>query len=176
MKNLAAVCIVLLLLPFVLGYIQRGSKKGIHVVVTYYRYFVFINVILSAIFVSSRMFFYGPEAAAISGWTYSPIFHLYGIALLSMALMGLFTVFKDGRIMLAPAMCWSYFLVLSSISHVYQVYVHAIKDVSIILVHVGYNILVVLVLLRFMSILNRHFRQQKIALEASIANSDAPHN
>ena len=161
MKNLAIVCAVLLVLPFILGYIQRGSRKGVSVTITYFRYFVFINVIFSALFVAGRMFFVGPEAAVISGWTYSPIFHLYGIAVASMALMGLFTVFKRDRIMLASAICWSYFLVLSSASHLYQVYMHQIKDVSIILVHVGYNVLVVLILLIFMSKLNRYFCAQK---------------
>ena len=98
MKNLAIVCSVLLILPFVLGYIQCGFRKGIQVMVAYYRYFAFINVILSAVFVASRIFIEGPEAAAVSGWTFSPIFHLYSIALLSIALMGLFTLFKNDRI------------------------------------------------------------------------------
>ncbi len=171
MKNLAIICAVLLVLPFLLGYIQRGSRKGISVTITYFRYFVFINVIFSALFVAGRMFFVGPEAAAISGWTYSPIFHLYGIAVASMALMGLFTLFKRDRIMLASAICWTYFLVLSSISHLYQVYTHQIKDVNIILVHVGFNVLVVLILLIFMSKLNRHFRAQGIAIQGETASS-----
>ena len=131
-----------------------------NLVLVYFRYFAFINVILSAVFVASRIFIEGPEAAAVSGWTFSPIFHLYSIALLSIALMGLFTLFKNDRIMLASAMCWCYFLVLSSVSHLYQVEMHQIKDVRIILVHVGYNVLVTLVLLRFIAKINRHFQRQ----------------
>ena len=163
MKNLVIVCSVLLILPFILGYIQCGFRKGMHVTIAYYRYFVFINVILSAVFVASRIFIEGPEAAAVSGWTYSPIFHLYSIALTSIALMGLFTLFKDDRIILASAMCWSYFLVLSSISHLYQIEMHQIKDVRIILVHVVYNFLVTLILWRFIRKINRYFKLQKVS-------------
>jgi len=163
MKNLAAVCAVLIILPFLLGYIHAGSKKGFQSTVLYYRYFVFINVVFSALFVAGRMFLAGPEAAAISGWAYSPVFQLYGIALLSMALMGLFTVLKQERIMLAPAICWSIFLMLSSISHLYQVYFHAIKDVNIILVHVTYNIVVSGILARYIFVISRRFRCQRVA-------------
>lgn len=171
MKNLTIVCAVMLLLPFLLGYIQRGSGDKSQATITYYRYFVFINVILSAIFVAGRLFFMGPEAAAVSGWTYSPIFHLYGIAVISMALLGLFTVFKRDRLMLASAMCWSYFLVLSSVSHLYQVYAHQIKNVDTIYVHVIYNAIVVLILMRFYSKINRQFKQQEATFidKASLA-------
>lgn len=163
MKNLAIVCAILLVLPFLLAYIQNGSRKGIQVTISYYRYFAFFNVILSAIFVGGRIFFEGRSAGAVSGWAFSPIFYSYALALFSIALTGLFTVFCNGRIMLAASMCWSYFLVLSSALHVFQVQMHQIKDVSIILVHVAYNILVVLVLLRFIAKINRYYRSQQFA-------------
>jgi len=171
MKNLAAVCIVLISLPFVLGYIHAGSKQGFQSTVLYYRYFVFFNMVFSAIFVAGRMFMVGPEAAAISGWAYSPVFHLYGVALLSMALMGLFTVFKPDRIMLAPAMCWSIFLILSSISHLYQIYSHAIKDVNIILLHVTYNIVVTGILARYIFVISRRFSCQRAAQSEEAAKA-----
>ena len=160
MTNLIAICAVLVILPFLLAYIHVGAKKGMHITVKYYRYFAFFNVVLSAIFVASRMFLVGPKAAAISGWAYSPIFHLYGIALLSIALMALVTLFRNERMMLAPAICWTFFLVLSSVSHLLQVQAHEIKDVQIILVHVGYNAIVSLILWRFIAVINRHYRTQ----------------
>jgi len=39
MKNLAAVCAVLVALPFLLGYIHAGTKKGIYSTFIYYRYY-----------------------------------------------------------------------------------------------------------------------------------------
>ncbi len=171
MKNLAAVCAVLVALPFLLGYIHVGSKKNFRSTIIYYRYFAFINIVLSAFFVAGRMFMVGPEAAAISGWAYSPVFHLYGIALLSVALMGLLTLFKRERIMVAPAMCWSIFLVISSMAHLYQINLHEIKDVNIILVHVVYNFVVTIILWRYVSVINRHFRAQPV--EAPTAAAEA---
>jgi len=161
MMNLAAVCGVLVILPFLLGYIHTGSKSGFHVTRIYYRYFAFINIVVSAFFVAGRMFLVGPKAAAISGWAYSPVFHLYGIALLSIGLMGLWALFKQDRMMIVPAVCWSIFLVLSSVSHLYQVDMHQIKDVSIILVHVAYNLAVAIVLMRFVSKINHHYRDNE---------------
>jgi hypothetical protein len=157
MKELAIICAVLMVLPFVLGYIQRGVSKEMATTITYYRYFVCINVIFSALFVAVRMFLQGPQAAASSGWAYSPVFHLYGVALLSVALMSCFTLFKQERIMVAPAMCWSFFLVLSSITHIYQIMAHDIKGIGIIWVHIIYNIAVTFFLQRFIVKINRHF-------------------
>ena len=149
MINLSIVCLVLLGLPFMLGYIHLGANKKTPALIIYYRYFMTFNMILAGFFVTGRLLFDGRHAAQISGWAYSPLFHLYAIAILSMVLLGLLTVYSRKIIMLAPAICWSAFLLLSMIFHVYNIIYHVINDVNIIMVHIVYNIMVSVIMLRF---------------------------
>lgn len=168
MKNLAIVCLALLILPFILGYIQCGVRKTIVSAVCYYRYFSFMNVILAAVFVSGRMFFAGEsEAMTITGWSFSPIYHLYGIAILSAALLGLFTLFKNERVMLSVSIYWCFFAVLSSLSHAYQIYLHQVKQVDILVVHIVYNLVVVGILLYFIRKIYRGTRQRSVIINTA---------
>jgi len=155
MIPVSVTCLALLLLPFILGYIHTGINKRVQPVLIYYRYFMTLNMIIAGLFVTSRLFIQGEQAAQISGWAYSPIFHLYALAVLSMVIMGFMTVYSRKIIMIAPAICWSVFLILSTISYIYQLTQHLIADVNIISVHIVYSLLVSLIMLRFISKLTR---------------------
>lgn len=171
MISLAIVCLILLCLPFILAYIHTIINKKMKSVITYYRYFMTFNMIISGLFVTVRMFFDGPHAASLSGWSYSPIYHLYAIAILSMVILGLLTIYNKRIIMLAPAMCWSVFLVLSSISHIYQIYYHQIKIVPVIFIHIAYNLLVSLILFRYIYIINSLFEKLRSEKQSAPATN-----
>ena len=149
MVNLAIVCSVLVVLPFLLSALHNGWRKPEEPTLVAYRYFATFNMLLAGIFVGGRMFLNGPQAAIISGWAYSPMFHLYGIALFSMSIMAFFTLYRRNAIMLAPAICWSVFLLLSTVSHVVELEHHEIGAVNIIYVHIIYNLVVSGVLLYY---------------------------
>jgi len=170
MTNLAVVCALLLILPFLLSYIHTSFNKKVPAQLLTYRYFMTFNMILAGVFVAGRMFLAGHQAAAITGWNYSPIFHLYGIAVLSMALMGAITVYSRKIIMLSPAICWSFFLILSTISHLYQLTYHQIADVNIIYVHIIYNVLVTAIMLRYVYLFNHNPKERTAAQRRVAAN------
>ncbi len=160
MINLAVVCVVLLILPFLLGYIHTGINKKTKPVLIYYRYFMSFNMLLAALFVAARMILIGPQAAQISGWVYSPVFHLYGIAILSMAVMAAVSLYQNNRIILAPLICWLTFLVLSTFSHVYEITRHNIADINIMYVHIAYYFITSVIMLRFLYLLKKNFKER----------------
>jgi len=157
MLKLSIINAVFLLLPFILGYIHQKGVKNERSAIIFYRYFMFFNMLLSGLFVAGRMIFDGRNAAAISGWSYNPLFILYGLAVLSMVLMGFFTLFSRTCLMLAPAILWTAFLITSAIAHVIEISMGRIADVGIIMVHISFDIVIVIVMLRFLFSLRGNF-------------------
>ena len=170
MEILAVVCLILLVMPFLLGYIHTSANKRTPATVLYYRYFVAFNLMFSGLFVTTRMFVNGPAAAAVSGWAYSPIFQLYGVAILSMVILGLVAVLSRKSIMLAPGILWATFLILSSLLFIEQISQHQIAAMDIILVHIVYSLIVAGCLLRFVVKLRPFIRESRAA-SAEVATS-----
>ena len=160
MIPLTIVCVVLLVLPFIIGYFHLQSRTHAQPLTVYYRYFMLFNMLLSGFFVAARMYFDGQNAAAISGWAFTPMFSLYAVAIFSMAFMGLVTLYSNSKIMLAPAICWTVFLILSSMLHISQVVTHTISaaDVAVIFVHIVYNAVVSFIMLRFLFLFRGKFQ------------------
>lgn len=145
MVNFAVTCLILLSLPYLLGRIHARICTNLNSTIIYYRYFVIFNMILSGIFVIGRIFINSQIDMAL---------YLYIIAVLSMLVMAILTVFLRKSIMLAPAICWSIFLILSTILHVYQVQHHDIAEVNIIYVHIIYNLIVSCILILYIFKIN----------------------
>lgn len=166
MIGLSVICGILLILPFGLAFIHSCVNKRLMPPLLYYRYFMTFNMILASLFVTGRMFFDGPHAAAINGWAYSPVYNLYGVAIFSMAILALLTVYSRRIIMLAPAICWSAFLILSTVCHLYQLNHNHVYAVQAIYVHIIYNILVSLIMLRMVHRINTMFRRKIDVLQS----------
>lgn len=155
MTNLLFTLAVLFFIPFLLGYIHVGINKKTNPALIYYRYFITFNIIIAGIFVTIGMFVEGAEISQASGAAYNPIFQLYAISILSMVLMSAITAFSRQIIMLAPAICWFVFLLLSTIVHIYQISQHVLLDTNIVWAHIVYNLLVLIILLRFIFVLKK---------------------
>lgn len=112
-------------------------------------------MILAGAFVAGRMFFGGVQAAQIAGWAFSPIFHLYAIAVFSMVVLGAVSLFSRSSLLLAPAIIWSVFLLLSAITEIVEIQKHLLADVNIIILHIAYNSITVILMLFFMALLRR---------------------
>lgn len=168
MGLLSIVCVVLLLLPALLAYIHTSANKRIPSLLIHYRYFMAFNMVFSGMFVATRVMVNGHNAAAVSGWAYSPLFNLYGVAILSMSLLALFTIFSRKSIVLAPALLWSIFLTLSSITQLIQINAHVTNAVGILLVHVAYNTIVTVVMLRFAVSIKGRLHESPIIPDASV--------
>jgi hypothetical protein len=139
MLNLIIALAVLLVAPFLLAYIHGSFNKKVPAAVLYYRYFITFNVILSGIFVAVRMLAQGSDA----------IYYSYAIAIFSIIAMTLVTGYSRREIMLAPAICWIFFLIFSSVLHVHEILKTTVVDTTILYAHVGYNIIVAFILLAF---------------------------
>jgi hypothetical protein len=145
----------LLLFPFLLGFLHVRVNHRVKPALIYYRYFMTFNMILSSILVSVRMLFDGPAEAQLLSWDFSPIFYWYGVSLLSMALMGVFTLFSRRSIFLAPAILWAVFLMLSIITSFMGFTFHTLDASNIVIAHQFYNLISVFIMLYFLWVLGR---------------------
>lgn len=173
MSNLIIICSILLLLPFMLSYIHVGANKKTPARFIYYRYFMTFNMILAGLFVAGRMFINGRGAAATSGWLYSPMFKLYGIAILSMVILALLTLFVRSILMIAPAIVWTVFLLLSSLSHLHQIRHHEIAVANIIIVHVIYNLTISIIMLRYVLQIMNYFKGHSVNSNSNTVAANA---
>lgn len=148
--SMAVILSIFIVLPFLLAYVHTSINKTIAFTLLSYRYFIIVNIVLAGLFVAGRMFLDGQTAAQVSGWSYSPVFHLYGIAILSIAIAALITVFCKSNAKLVPALIWTIFVVLSSVSHIYNLTRHMIEDSHIIVLHIIYNSVVAIALIFYM--------------------------
>lgn len=171
MLKLSITCAILLIIPFVFAYLHSRKNPRILTILLYYRYFMIFNMIIAGLFVTSRMFFDGPHAAEISGWAYSPIYRLYAASVFSMVIMAMLCIFSRRIILLAPAICWSAFLLLSTMLHIHELDRHLTNAIYSIYVHIAYNLLVVFITLTMAHRLNSLFRRQ-IAEKESTATSN----
>lgn len=166
MINLILILSTLIVLPILLGYVHSSINKRVPAAIIIYRYFVFFNVVIAGLFVASRMFFNGTQAAQIAGWAYSPMFHSYSLAILSMTILALLTIFTRSHLILAPAICWSIFLLLSTIWHFYLLRHHGVSDMSIMYVHSVYDLISAVVMAGFIhpiyKIYQRYYRSSYV--------------
>lgn len=145
-QALIIVCVLFLLLPFILGYVHTSASHRTPKALLYYRYFMLFNMIFAGLIVALRILFTGPKAALDTGWSYSPMFQLYGVAVLSMVIMGIVTVFSRNILALAPAILWFTFLLLATILNIEEIVHHIIQNVTTMTIHIGYNIIVCIIL------------------------------
>lgn len=171
MISLSIVCLVLLLLPFLLGYIHQGVTKRVPAMILYYRYFMLCNMVLAGLFVSARMFFDGQTAAQTSGWAFSPLYHLYAIAVLSMVVLALVTLFSRKSIMLAPAILWSAFLLLSVVANAFEIARGAITIPGIMVVHIIYGFAASIIMLSYAAAVNNLLKGKQHNDTAEVASA-----
>lgn len=150
MWTMAIIDLILLILPFILGAIHIQMTKHVNPVVVYYRYFLFFNLVLAGGFVALRMLFAAHNVATQSGFMDTPMIGDFGVAILSIVLTGLFTMFVRGRLNLAGGIVWVIFLILSSLIHIYQLSYHEIKYTDLITIHIIWNVVVAVILLIFL--------------------------
>lgn len=141
--------------PFVLGFFHARVNKEIPAILIYYRYFMTFNVIFGGIFVAARMFLDGPAEAQSVSWEFSPMFYLYGAALLSMALMGAFTLFSRHSLLMAPAILWTIFLSLATTVNLIGLVHHTIEANSLVIAHMIFNALTIMIMLGFLYFLRQ---------------------
>lgn len=136
--------------PFLLAYVHSRFSKTRPAIFLYYRYFMFFNMVFGGFFVALRMLFDGAEEAQLSGWQFSPVFYLYGVSLLSMSLMGVFTLFARSRLMLAPAILWSIFVFLTLLMNLIGMLHQALSLDAFMVIHMLYNFITLVIMLYFL--------------------------
>ncbi len=157
--------LLLLALPFLFASVQQRLYPSNISLLVYYRYFVFFNVILVGFFLVGRLFFRGPQDAAAMGWAYTPLYTQYALTILSIVIMALVTLFSRGSLNLAAAICWSIFLLFSVVMHLFEWHHGALKLTPIILVHLVFDSIVALILLRFVFLLKNASRKQRFSYQ-----------
>lgn len=157
MPMLALILAAFLVLPVFLGHVHTRFSRRTPPLLLYFRYFMLFNMLIAGIIVALRVLYDGPQAAVLSGWAYSPVFQLYGIAILSMIVMGILTIFSRKPIMLAAPILWLTFLILATILHAEEIAEQIVRNVAIIYVHIGYNLLVCAALILFILKLKHRF-------------------
>lgn len=145
-----------IIFPFLLGFCHTRMSKQVPAILIYYRYFMSFNMVLAAVFVAFRMLLDGPGEAQLASWEFSPMFYLYGVALISMALMGAFTLFSRQSILKAPAILWAIFLALSTAVNALELLQGMIELNMIFIVHMAYNLITVGIILIFLWLLRGH--------------------
>ena len=150
MEILAIICAAFLVVPFVLGYLHTTFREHrTPVLLIYFRYFMLFNMVIAGFIVAMRILFSGPDAARDTGWLFSPMFQLYAVAILSMAVMGVLTVFSRTPLVLAAPVLWLTILVLATILHAEEIAKGLVNNVNEMYVHIGYAILVCGIMLYF---------------------------
>lgn len=115
--------LVYLILPLLLAYLHFRVKKqhdGANCWELTHQYFMFFNVVLKGFPIAIGMIFFGKESAEFNGWAYSPLFIEYGIAVFSLACLGIFALFIKGSFRSAASLGFAIFLLLAAISHLLQ--------------------------------------------------------
>ncbi len=141
--------------PFLLAFFHARVNKKVPGILIYYRYFMSFNMIFAALFVAVRMLLDAPSEAQLVGWDFSPMFYLYGIALLSMALMGALTVFSRHSILMAPAILWTIFLTLSILTNLVELVQHSITANNLVVVNMLYDVVTIVIMLCFLWLLRQ---------------------
>lgn len=152
-------CLAMLTLPFLLSYIHlkiKGDYAKSSLV--YYRYFVFFNVIFASLVVAARVFLESQQVPEIE----SNVYDFYAITVLSIMIAALFTLFARHQLMLASAINWIAFIILSTAMHFVLMGMQEDGNVKIAWVHVIYNMIVVLVLFALMARVKRTFKRENI--------------
>src|SRR3990167_2760943 len=156
MTKFSELCLAMLLLPFVIGFIHLKMKKNpSRSSLVYYRYFVFFNVIFASLVVAGRVFLESQQVPEIEG----NIYDFYAISVLSIMITALFTLFSRHQLMLASAVSWIAFIFLSTVMHFVLIGMQEDGKANLAWVHVGYNMVVVMVLLVLMIRVRRTFAQ-----------------
>lgn len=156
MVKFMELCLAMLLLPFVLGYAHiRMRRVTEQTALVYYRYFVCFNVIFASLVVAGRVFLESQQVPEIE----ASIYDFYAIAVLSIMITALFTLFSRHQLMLASAVSWIAFVILSTLMHFVLIGMQEDGDVSLAWVHVGYNVLVVVILSMLMLRVKRTFQE-----------------
>jgi len=141
----AEATLAMLILPFLIGFVHLKLKNKTHPNIIYYRYFIIFNVVMVGIFVAARVFMESQEVPEVE----SSIYDFYAIALISMIIMALITLFSRHQLMLAPALCWVIFMLLSTMMHLIRVSTQNETDLNVLWIHVAYNAIVTLMLIVF---------------------------
>src|SRR3990167_4474820 len=147
MTKFSELCLAMLLLPFMAGFIHLKIKgHTARSSLVYYRYFVFLNVIFASVVVAARVFLESQQVPEVE----SNIYDFYAIAVLSIMITALFTLFSRHQLMLASAVNWIAFILLSTVMHFVLIGMQEDGKANLAWVHVGYNMVVVMVLLVLM--------------------------
>ncbi|MCP4474267.1 MAG: hypothetical protein GY821_06825 [Gammaproteobacteria bacterium] len=144
---LIIVFIILILLPFLLAALHNRITKAA-LTIRYINYFIFIDVFIwGCLFTGVRTLIHGEGIAVDIGWNYSPIFVQYSIAVIALGLPGLFAPFADNKFKAAVCLSYGTFVLLSSISHIYEIGIHAIANVAGIWILISYYMITAIILL-----------------------------
>lgn len=156
MVKFMELCLAMLIVPFILGYAHvRWRDCEEQSALVYYRYFVCFNVIFASLVVAGRVFLESQQVPEIE----ASIYDFYAIAVLSIMITALFTLFSKHQLMLASAVSWIAFVILSTLMHFVLIGMQEDGDVSLAWVHVGYNILVVAILAMLMLRVKRSLKE-----------------
>lgn len=169
MIKFSELCFMMLFLPFLAGYIHLKIKGNlVRSSLVYYRYFVFLNVIFASVVVAARVFLESQQVPEVE----SSIYDFYAIAVLSIMITALFTLFSRHQLMLASAVNWIAFVVLSTIMHFVLLGMQEDGDTGIAWVHIIYNIIVVFILFALMARVKRTFKRvEHVSYEAQQVGS-----
>jgi len=137
MVSLDLILVAFFILPFLLAFVHTRFFHREEGALVYYRYFAFANISVAGAIVAGRMLRMGHDSA---------IFQLYGLAIFSMVLLSILTLFRRDSLRLASALVWAIFILMSSVSHGLQIWHHVATGVHALLTHVIYNVLVACVL------------------------------
>ena len=130
---ISIVAIVSLVLPCVLGYFHaRISGLGKNSLLIY-RYFALFNIVLAGLSIVVRV---------LMKHYLDPVYDMITAAILSMIFFTLVTLWRKDILMLAPALLWSFFVLLGAIFHIQELLHHVVDAWSILLVHILYDVFV----------------------------------
>lgn len=152
-----AFCAIFLLLPWLLGYIHRFFNHELPLILLYFRYVVFFNVVLFSLVVMFQVFLGGQKIALALGWYYSHLFEFYGAAVLSVGFYCFLTMWSRKHIILAIPIVWSVFLTIATILHIIAFFTGVVADPVMLLVFIVHNVVVIVILLGFLIAFRRRF-------------------
>ncbi len=141
--NLLMLNVIFLLLPFFLAYFHSRAQPEITVLWLYYRYFLFFNLVLSGLVVALRVAITTPHLLS------------YAAAVLSWVVVTACVMWTQKSSALVPALGWIIFLALASLVHLNDILTHTVSNSAILILHVGYDCVVIAVLWFFLVRLKR---------------------
>ncbi|MBX9705072.1 MAG: hypothetical protein K5Q00_02365 [Gammaproteobacteria bacterium] len=142
--------IISILLPFALAVLHRKvNPRHVHLKRLMFGYFLFFNVFLKGVPIGIAAVFDGHKMATDNHWAYNPMISQYGIALISLGLLGLGGSFLRGGFRMAAAVGFASFSFLAAVLHITQLFEGLAPAVENVYVLIIFDLLTALILLYF---------------------------